>query len=191
MLVAITRAYGGQEGKRIRVGERFWVAKPGSGKKPKGMREMTLQRFNQLKQQRLAVEATDAAAPAAAPPKPGRATPPRRPASPVPGAKVEPDSRPPGERREAHRRVPPPPPPINTRPGGSQTGEGGSSSSSQAAPQTGPSTLQLRGNRRGQRRAGSPSTTPTDSVPGPKSSTPATPNGGDTTTESGDGAAFD
>lgn len=185
MLIEVKRAYGGSEGKRVRVGERFWVRYPGKKAGPDGVREITPARYQQLSQQRL-VAPYDPKSKVDAPHRPRPEPRTRRPAAPVPGAKVEPDSRPPSEtgaRVQSKEKEPKPvrklPPPS-----GSQTGPAGRSSSSPAAPQTGGSTLRQRGTRRGQESGGSPSTTPSASSPGPAPSTPATPNGGGSTAPS-------
>lgn len=188
MLIEIKRAYGGLEGKRIRVGDRFWVLAPGGKPAPEGIRTMELQRFNQLKQQRLADKVQPGSSPAR-PTKERQA--PRRQPAPEPRAKVQPDSN--GSKAGVSERLASKkkePAPRSSPLGGPKAGEAVTSSSSQAAPQTGTSTLKQRGTRRGQAPAGSPSTTPTDSSPGQTSSTPATPNGGDTTTASPDSPAF-
>lgn len=194
MLIEIKKAYGGQEGKRVRVGDRFWVDKPGGKKCPDGLRSMTLTRFRQLEQQKIAAPVAAAVPgakvePASKPARPHREpTPARSPAA--PGAKVEPDSgsRPGATERQTSKAKEPAP--QSPRNGGPKAGKGATSSSSQADPQTGASTLKQRGTRRGQVSAGSPSTTPTDSSPGPTSSTPATPDGGDTTTDAEISEAF-
>lgn len=189
MLIEIKRAYGGQEGKRVRVGQQFWVSAPGSKKAPAGLVTITFARWKQLEAARLAAKVEgDAPAPA---PRPERSSPtPTRTPSRIPRSKVEPDSTPPksmGARAASKAKEPAPQSP---RPGGPKAGQEATSSSSPAAPQIGASGLKQRGTRRGKAPAGSSSTTPTGSAPGQTSSTGATPNGGASTTESADSAAF-
>lgn len=187
MLIEIKRAYGGQEGKRVRVGQQFWVAAPGSKKAPDGLVVITFSRWKQLEAARLAAKVEGDPAPARAP---RESTTPKRSPSPVPRSKVEPDSnapKQPGARAVSKAKEPAPQSP---RPGGPKDGKDATSSSSQAAPQIGKSGLKQRGTRRGTGSGGSSSTTPTSSAPGQISSTPATPNGGDSTTGSDDSAAF-
>lgn len=189
MLIEIKRAYGGQEGKRVRVGQQFWVAAPGSKKAPDGLVVITFSRWKQLEAARLAAKVEGDSAPAA--PRPARSSPtPTRTPTPAPRSKVEPDSnapKQPGARALSKAKEPAPQSP---RPGGPKDGKDATSSSSQAAPQIGKSGLKQRGTRRGTGSGGSSSTTPTSSAPGQTSSTPATPNGGDSTTGSDDSAAF-
>lgn len=194
MLVTVTRAYGGAEGKRIKVGQQFWARKPGSKAGPKGMIEISYTRFQQLKAHRLAVEADAPGAPKpvkAAPPKPSR----NRELAPVrqPRAKVEPDSKPaatPDPRKSTRDNVDKNLPPRPRAKAG-QIIPDASSSSSPPVPQTGSSTLKQRGTRRrGSESGGSPSTTESSSSPGPMSSTPATGDGGGTSDDSTDSAAF-
>lgn len=190
MLIEVKRPYGGAEGKRVRVGARFWVRYPGKKAAPDGVLEITPARYQQLSQQRL-VAAVDPDAKVQEPSRPRPEPRTRRPAAPVPGAKVEPDSpRGPGARTAA-KSAEPKPKRILPVPSGSPTGPGARPSSSPAGPQTGGSTLRQRGTRRGETSGGSPSTTPSDSAPGPTPSTAPTPGGGDTTSGgSGDSAAF-
>lgn len=194
MLVEVKRAYGGAEGKRVRAGDRFWVLRPGGKKAPEGLQQITQARYQQLLQQRLVAPA-EAGAKVEEPSRPRPEPRTRRPAAPVPGAKVEPDSTAPRapRPRQAAKAKDPAEKPKSPRPArGGQTGEGAQSSSSPAAPQTGGSTLRQRGTRRGQTSGGSSSTTPSGSAPGQTSSTPATPNGGASTqTPPDDSAAFD
>lgn len=194
MLVTVTRAYGGAEGKRIKVGQQFWVRKPGTKAGPKGVAEISYTRFQQLKAHKLAIESDAPGAPRpvkAPPPKPSR----NRELAPTrqPRAKVEPDSKPaatPDPRSSTRENVPKENPPRPRAKAG-QTIEDPSSSSSPRAPQTGSSTLKQRGTRRrGSESAGSPSTTESSSSPGPMSSTPATGDGGGTPGDSTDSAAF-
>lgn len=197
MLVEVTRAYGGQEGKRVRRGDRFWVVKPGSkAKAPEGVTVIAYTRYQQLRQQRLVADVDPGAKvePASRPATEPRTR--RLPAAPVPGAKVEPDGAPRAPRPRQAARAKEPKPEVERKPasprgGQASGGKAPTSSSSQAAPQTGGSTLRQRGTRRGQVAAGSPSTTPGDSSPGPTSSTPPTPNGGDNTQTPDDSTAFD
>lgn len=193
MLVEVKRAYGGAEGKRVRVGDRFWVLRPGGKKAPEGVQQITQARYQQLLQQRL-VGPAEAGAKVEEPSRPRPEPRTRRPAAPVPGAKVEPDSTAPRapRPRQAAKAKDAEKPKSPRPPRGGQTGEGAPSSSSPAAPQTGGSTLKQRGTRRGQTSGGSSSTTPSGSAPGQTSSTPATPNGGGSTqTPPDDSAAFD
>lgn len=190
MLIEVKRAYGGAEGKRVRVGTRFWVRYPGKKAAPEGVLEISPARYQQLSQQRLVAPLEPGAkVEEQSRPRPEPRT--RRPAAPVPGAKVEPDSpRAPGPRTAAKSAEPKPKRTLPA-PSGSPTGQAGRSSSSPAAPQTGTSTLKQRGTRRGQRSDGSPSTTPSASAPGPTPSTAPTPDGGGTTPPgSSDSAAF-
>lgn len=194
MLVTVARAYGGAEGKRIKVGQQFWAKKPGAKAGPKGIPEITYQRFQQLNAARIVVPADSAGAPQplkASPPKPSRNrenAPPR-----LPRAKVEPDSSPaatPDPRASTRASVPKDLPPRPRARAGQIIAEP-SSSSSPPAPQTGSSTLKQRGTRRrGAGSVGSPSTTESSSSPGPMSSTPATGDGGGTSGDSTDSAAF-
>ena len=89
MLIEIKRAYGGQEGKRVRVGQQFWVAAPGAKKAPDGLVVITFSRWKQLEAARLAAKVEGDPAPARAP---RESTTPKRSPSPVPRSKVEPDS---------------------------------------------------------------------------------------------------
>lgn len=190
MLVEVRRAYGGQEGKRLRPGDKFWVVQPGGKAKPSEpvVAVISLTRFKQLEQQRLVAkpngEPDAKVEPASRPAQPA----PRRVRA-APGAKVEPDSKP---RTDSKAKEPRPAVAAKSRPGGQKDGTGRPSSSSPAAHQTGASTLKQRGTRRGDKpSAGSSSTTHGNSSPGPTSSTPATLDGGGTTPASGDSAAFD
>lgn len=194
MLVTVTRAYGGAEGKRIKVGQQFWAKKPGAKAGPKGMIEISYMRFQQLKANRIAIEADAPGAPKpikAPPPKPSR----NRELAPTrqPRAKVEPDSKPaatPDPRSSTRASVPKENPPRPRAKAG-QIIEETSSSSSLPGHQTGSSTLKQRGTRRrGSESGGSPSTTESSSSPGPMSSTPVTGDGGGTTGDSTDSAAF-
>lgn len=177
MLVQVRRAYSGAEGKRVRIGTRFWVAKDSKSKAPDGVLTISWARYQQLAASRI-VELADGKK---APPQPKAKVDPRpkpAPSKREPGAKVEPDSRS-AARKAATANTPPPPP--KHAPRGGPTGEAAESSSSQAAPQTGKSTLKQRGVRRGRRSDGSQSTMPGDSSPTPTSSMPATVDGGATT----------
>lgn len=194
MLVTVARAYGGAEGKRIKVGQQFWAKKPGTKDGPKGVPVITYQRFQQLNAQGILVPADAKGAPKpikAAAPKPSR----NRENAPTrePRAKVEPDSKPaatPDPRASTRENVPKDLP-QRPRAKAGQTIAETSSSSSPLAPQTGSSTLKQRGTRRkGSGSAGSPSTTESSSSPGPMSSTPVTGDGGDTSGDSTDSAAF-
>lgn len=195
MLAEITRTYAGQEGRRIKAGTRFAV-----GVTIEGLKTISLPRFNQLKAQRLAkeVDGTALAAPSAKP-----APTPRRGAERPPPNKMEPPSRArptqPARSRSRKRtqsEQPEEPRPLDRPQAGGPDGEGTASSSSQEVRQTGSLTLRQRGTRR-RTSAGSQSTTPASltkppaattskrgSRAGPKSSTPATPTGGDTSEES-------
>lgn len=179
MLVQVRRAYSGAEGKRVKIGAVFWVAKDSKGKAPDGVLTISWARYQQLSASKIVAPVVGKPAPA----QPKAKVEPRPMAAPAkgkPGAKVEPDSR--AEARKA-ATANTPPPKSAARHGG-QTGADDASSSSPAAPQTGKSTLKQRGVRRGQRSDGSPSTTPGASSPGPISSTPATDDGGATTSTS-------
>ena len=186
MLVKVRRAYGGQEGKRLRVGDLFWVITPAGKKAPVPVvANITHARYRQLEQQKL-IEPHDPKAKVEPPSRPAQPAPRRVPAAPA--SKVEPDSKP---RTASKTRAPAPKAPPKSRPGGREDGTDQQSSSSQAARPTGGSTLKQRGTRRGDKPSGgSPSTTPGASSPGQTSSTGATPGGGDTTEGSGDSAAF-
>ena len=201
MLAVVKRAYGGQEGARQRVGDLFWVTGPGTkGKPPEGVRgEITHHRFQQLRDQGLMGPADPNAKvepPSRPSTEPGKQ---RRPAAPVPGAKVEPDSKGPRPRQSAKAKEPKPETvrarstPKDDQDGGRRprSGAAGPASSSPAARQTGDSTSPQRGQRRGQSSSGSPSTTRSDSSPGPASSTRPTPAGGASTPTPDDSAAFD
>lgn len=187
MLKVVRRPYGGQEGKRLRPGDLFWV-QTGSKKPPKDEKivaVINLARARQLEQQKLIAD-YDPKAKVEPPSRPAQPSPRRVPAAPA--SKVEPDSQP---RKESKARVPKAIPPKGSRPGGETAGQGQPSSSSPAVPQTGSSTLKQRGTRRkGSTSTGSPSTTPGGSSPGQTSSTDATPPGGDNTPGSADSAAF-
>lgn len=188
MLKRVRRPYGGQEGKRLRPGDLFWV-QHGSKKPPKDVvivATINLARSRQLEAQKL-IEDYDPKAKVEPPSRPAQPSPRRVPAAPA--SKVEPDSKP---RVESKQRVPKVTPPKKSRPGGREDGTDARSSSSPAALPTGSSTLKQRGTRRsGSASAGSPSTTPGGSSPGQTSSTGATPPGGGNTPASGDSAAFD
>lgn len=178
MLVQVRRAYSGAEGKRVKIGQQFWVVKDSKGKAPEGVPTISWSRYQQLAASRIVETAKGKPAPV----QPKTKVEPRpkpAPAKGQPGAKVEPDSR--GAARKAAAANTP-----ATKAGrhGGPTGADGASSSSPAAPQTGTSTLKQRGVRRGQRSDGSPSTTPGASSPGPTSPTPATGDGGATTSAS-------
>lgn len=195
MLAKILRTYGGQEGRRVKAGTIFAVGDPQGD-----YVVITLARYRQLAQQRLAEEFTgdrNAAAPAAKEPSP------RNRRAPTPGNKMEPESAPrqapapktPTPRRAARRKgqedAPKSPRPLSRQSGG-PAGSELPASSSPADRQAGGVTFRQRGNRRGQGSAGSPSTTPSSSSPGPTSSTPATGRGGVRITKRPeDSAAFD
>ncbi len=196
MLAKIIRTYGGQEGRRVKAGTVFSV-----GEQAQGLPVISLARFRQLQQQRLAEEYLaegQVAAPGAKPAQPPRT----RPAPAVPN-KMEPDGKPgatnpaadpsPARRRARNKtqnEAPKEPRPLGRRPDGGQRGEEQPASSSPADHQVGSVTLRQRGTRRGS--AGSQSTTPGSSSPGPTSSTPATgPGGAATTPPAPDSAAFD
>ena len=186
MLVKVRRAYGGQEGKRLRVGDLFWVITPGGKKAPQPVvAEITHARFRQLEQQKL-IEAADPKAKVEPPSRPAQPAPRR--VQPAPASKVQPDSKP---RTASKAKVPGAKAPAASRPGGREDGTDQPSSSSQAARPTGGSTLKQRGTRRGDKPSGgSPSTTRGPSSPGQTSSTAATPDGGGTTPGSEDSTAF-
>lgn len=195
MLIEVTRPYGGAEGKRVKPGTRFWVKQPGKIGKPAGLLEIAPTRYQQLKSMKLVKPLGPVAeAPPAPQAKPAKE--PRSKPAPQPRNKVEPDSRPPapsapGPRAAAKSQSPKDPIDPAKRPGGSPAGKAEPSSSSLAGRPTKPSTLKQRGVRRSDSRsAGSLSTTPGDSAPGPSSSTPATPDGGGTTPASPDSTAF-
>lgn len=195
MLARITRTYGGQEGTRVKMGTIFHVG----DSPPEGMRAISLERYRQLKQQGLAEEPRDggAAAPGAKPaPSPiGKPEPARR-------TRVEPDSAPPASpappagrarargnsRRRSQAEAPGEPRPLSRRAGGPDGKPAAPASSSQEARQVGSLTIVQRGTRR-RAPAGSPSTTPGSSSPGPTSSTAATGPGGEPSTTSPDNSA--
>lgn len=201
MLIEVVRPYGGAEGKRVKIGRRFWVQTPKT-KAPPGVQEITQTRYAALKNMRLVVPVTAASAPAPKA-KPDRAPgskpapAPRAAPAPAPLSKVEPDSKPPaapapGARSAAKAQVQKTKASAASRPGGQPSAEGGQQSSSQAGRPTKPSTLKQRGVRRGDSPpSGLPSTTPGDSPPGQPSSTDATPAGGGTTAAVPDSTAFD
>jgi hypothetical protein len=195
MLVQVDRPYGGAEGKRVRVGQRFWVKSPGAGKKPQAdLREISHPRYVQLKSMKLVSPVAAGDTGPGARSKVERE--PRNRVAPDPRAKVLPDSAPPkapgaDPKKASKAAAPKSKAAPGSRPGGRSTGETGQPSSSQAGRPTKPSTLKQRGVRRGDRApGGSPSTTPTASPPGASPSTPATPVGGATTAGSEDSTAF-
>jgi len=196
MLIQILRTYGGQEGVRVRAGTRFWVAQPGSGKKPADVREMKPARFRQLETQGLAGKVVAGVGKPQPAPKAKVEQPARDKRAPAPRAKVEPDSTTPAPadpRAPFRAQSPKDPRPASSRPTGRAGERAAALSSSQAALPTGGSTLKQRGVRRGDKKpAGSSSTTPSDSSPTPTSSMAPTPHGGDTPQNPGseDSAAF-
>jgi len=198
MLIEITRPYGGQEGRRVKPGTRFWVTGVSRSSPPEGVRTMERVRFGQLQRMGLADQVQDGAGRAApgARPRPTPADPePRSRELPPRRTKVEPDSNAPNPRREAQARTPAKEAaegeegPTRPRRGG-RAGADPQSSSSEVVRQSGSVTLRQRGTRRDRTSGGSPSTTPSSASAGQTSSTPATSAGGASTTEPGDSAAF-
>lgn len=195
MLARITRTYGGQEGTRVKMGTIFHVGE----NPPEGARVLTLERYRQLRQQGLAVEATDGgqAAPGAKP----DAAPAAKPA-PTRRTRVEPDSKPPASppaptaragtrgrsRRRSQSEAPGEPRPLSRRGGGQGGSPDAPASSSPEDRQVGSLTIVQRGNRR-RGPGGSPSTMLGSSSPGPTPSTDATPPGGEPSTTSPDNSA--
>lgn len=183
MLVRVQRTYGGQEGRRVKIGTILAVEEA----HPTGGQMITRARYNQLVQQRLVTRllGDEIAAASEENKAPGVVIPSRngdRPAA-QPGNKMEPDSRPSkpvrnprqSARAKMQEESPKEPRPLGRRTG-SQTGAAQPASSSPEVHQVGSVTLKQRGVRG--RRAGSPSTTPGSSAPGLTPSTPATALGG-------------
>lgn len=167
MIVTVVRPYGGQEGKRCRVGTQFWVVKPGGkAKGPEGILPITYDRFRDLKAKGLVTDQeTTAAQPVA------KVVTPRK----APGSQAGKGQKDPTQRQKSERR--------HKDQNGGRTGKGAESSSSPAA-QAQPGSGGLLGHRkkRGQRASdGSPSTTPSASVPGQTANTQQTGDGGGTT----------
>lgn len=169
MIVTVVRPYGGLEGKRIRIGTQFWVAKPGTkGTAPEGVTTIAFERYRELKARNMLVDgkpdglptrikvANTRKAPAAASQK-GKAP------------------KPLNDREKAEKR--------HKGQNGGRTGRTAAPSSSQAAPAQEPSTGLLgQRKRRGQRASvGSPSTTGSNSAPGQTANTEQTGDGGGTT----------
>lgn len=160
-ICVIVRAYGGQEGRRVKAGTRFAI-----DQEREGLRVITRGRYQQLRDAKLAKPfgAEDAAA------APGSATYAKREAprtldgQPLTETKVGgPGQAGPVRARAASRRrtqeaSPDAPAPLS-RPAGSPTGGGKPSSSSPEGQASNGSTSPRRGNRRGS--SPSPSTTPT------------------------------
>lgn len=166
MIVTVLRPYGGQEGKRIRVGTRFWVTKPGTpGKPPEGVTIISYDRFQALSQKGMVTkDETDIKTTGAKVVQPRKA-----PAVTARTAKAKTDRQ---KSEQKHKGQ-----------NGGRTGKGAGQSSSQAAPVPGPSTGLLgRRQKRGQRGSdGLQSTTPTASAPGQTANTQQTGDGGGTT----------
>lgn len=178
MQIVVAKPYSGGEGKRVKRGTRFWVAKNSGDEAPDGMLVISWNRWLEMKRSGLAVEDEGEIAPVTAQeaPTPAR-TPSKAPArgasegKPAEGRKTKVEPNPRTKTLETHKA-----PAAAGRPG-----KDAPSSLSPEAPQTGKSTLKQRGVRRGQRSDGSPSTTPIDSSLGLTPSMDAMPAGGDTT----------
>jgi hypothetical protein len=173
MQVVVAKPYSGAEGKRIKRGTRFWVARISSEEAPGGTPTISWNRWMEMKRSGLAVEDVGTIPRAS---KEDRPTPARTPSKAPAGkaeegrkTKVEPNPR--NKTLSDHKAAAP----------GGRPGKTAQPSSSQVGPQTGASTLKQRGNRRGQRSGGLPSTTPGDSSPGLTPSTDVTLDGGGTT----------
>lgn len=166
MIVTVIRPYGGLEGKRIRVGTKFWVTKPGTkGKPPKGMVIISYDRFRDLSQKAMVTDKeTNIKPPVAKVVQPRKA-----PTVTAPSPKAQ------TVREKSEQR--------HKGQNGGRLGKAAESSSSQAAPAPGPSTGLLgRRRTRGQRGSdGSQSTTPSNSAPGQTANTQQTGDGGGTT----------
>lgn len=164
MIVTVVRPYGGQEGKRCRVGTQFWVVKPGGkAKGPDGLQPISYDRFRDLKAKGLVTDKDTDATPAVA-----KVTTPRK----APAAQRGKDQKELTERQKAARR--------HKDQNGGRTGKGAARSSSPADQAQKPSGGLL-GHRkkRGQRGSdGSPSTTVSKSVPGQTANTQQTGDGG-------------
>lgn len=161
-ICVITRAYGGQEGRRIKVGTRFAIDKAQDG-----LAVITRGRYQQLRDAKLAkpfgVEDT-AAAPGAATyakqdgPRTLNGQPLTETRIGGTGEKGPRAVRAASRRRTSQEAAPEAPAPLS-RPTGSPTGAGGRSSSSPEGQASSGSTSRQRGTRQGSKP--SPSTTPT------------------------------